>query len=97
MNENEPQGTSDWLKEYGLNIEDRVSCDTIDCKNAAIYYSRVRCCGGVMLSCGPCYDKAVQFVMWMIHNDKILSCKWCHEVCTPKGWLSPPHDLLLET
>lgn len=91
--ENKTQGNSEWLETYGLALEDRVSCDSADCNDSGVLFSKVSCCGAVLIACDECMHKAAQLVMWMMHNGKAIVCEGCGAKCSPKGWMSKPEKL----
>lgn len=94
-NENKPQGNIEWLKTYNLDLEDVVSCDTVDCKEPATHYAKVKCCGAVLIGCQPCMSNAYKVVLWMIKSNKSISCQGCGKSNPPQGWLTRPEKLSL--
>lgn len=93
QDDNKTQGNSDWLKAYGLALEDRVPCDSEDCDGNAGYYSQVSCCGAVLLACTACMKQAGKTVIWMLHHNKEIVCDACGKRNNPKGWMSAPEKL----
>ncbi len=93
--ENKMQGNIDWLETYGLDLEDRVSCDTINCERPAAHYTHVKCCNAVVIGCAECLKDSFKVVMWMISQHKMVVCKSCGKSNHPQGWLSRPQKLSL--
>jgi hypothetical protein len=93
--ENKIQGNIEWLKTYGLDLEDVVSCDTVGCVRPATHYARVGCCGAVIIGCEPCLHDAYRTVLYMIKEHKAITCQGCGKHNRPEGWLSKPEKLSL--
>ena len=93
--ENKMQGNIDWLKTYNLDLEDVVSCDTLDCKKPATHYAQVRCCNAVIIGCKDCLHDAYKVVLWMVKQSKPIVCQGCKKSNRPEGWLSRPQKLSL--
>ena len=95
--ENEPQGNTEWLQEFNLALEDRVPCDSEDCPNDAIYFTRVGCCNAVLLACRGCMINAGKVVQHMVMRRKAITCSGCGKQCNPMNWMSQPQKLALDT
>ncbi len=93
--ENKPQGNIDWLEKYDLALEDRVACDTVECRNDAEYFARVECCSAVLIQCKTCMHDSYKTIIKMIENGKNLMCKGCGKANRPQGWLKRPEKLSL--
>lgn len=93
--ENKMQGNIDWLKTYNLDLDDVVSCDTLDCKRPATHYAHVKCCNAVIIGCQPCLHESYKVVLWMVQHNKPIRCQGCHKTNKPQGWLSKPEKLSL--
>lgn len=93
--ENKPQGNSDWLQAYGLDLEDKVLCDSKGCEGEAVYYSQASCCSAIILACENCMHSAAKMLVWLHHNERSVTCDACNRETDPKGWLSKPQRLRL--
>lgn len=96
MNDETPIGNNDWLEEFGLKLEDRVSCDSDQCKNDAIFYSRTTCCKSVMLACTPCMVSAGKSLQVLIKKKTGVKCTNCNKIVPAIGWLSMPSRITLD-
>ena len=93
MDEGKIQGSSDWLAEEGLNLSDKVACDSNDCKRNAVYYFSVKCCGGVSFGCETCTADIFAWIFELISRRALCTCKFCEKRVLPQGWLSAPKKI----
>lgn len=89
-----PMGNNKWLQTYGIALEDRVSCDTPSCNNEAVMYTRVKCCGEVIINCRQCMMNAFRAVNLFIRVGEMAKCHFCDKVNNPRGWLAMPKKLV---
>ena len=95
--ENEPQGNIEWLETYGLLLEDKVSCDSDNCDNQALYWSKVSCCGAVFIACAPCMRQAGMVIKQQLMHNRMIECTGCGKKSSPVHWMSAPQRLALDT
>lgn len=96
MDEGKIQGNSDWLETYGLELEDRVPCDSTECPHAAEFYTEAKCCGAILLACAGCVEQARKIVVWMVHNKRMIVCDGCKAKNHPAQWLGEVKKLRLD-
>lgn len=94
--ENKPQGNTEWLKTYGLSLEDVVPCDTVECTRPATHFTKRKCCGSVVLVCEECLSTSLQLLMELIQSKTVVRCEFCRKHNNPYGWLSKPEVLQLD-
>lgn len=95
MDEGGPQGNSEWLKEYHLELRDFIACDSSDCTNEATMYTQVSCCGSVSFGCVPCMNKTIEMLNRLMITHHQILCDSCGARCAPGGWLTQPRNLSL--
>lgn len=91
--ENTPQGNSEWLKTFNLNLEDKVTCDTEGCDGVGGWWTKVSCCDKVFIFCNECVKKNHLFIAWLAASNKVVVCKHCHTERSPIGWQTRPEQL----
>jgi len=97
VSDEKPIGNSEWLGEFNLLLEDRVNCDSAQCLNEAVFFSKTNCCESVMLACTPCMIEAGKSLELMIKRQDGIKCSNCNKVVPARGWLSIPNRLALDT
>lgn len=92
-----PQGNSDWLETYNLNLKDVVLCDIEDCNLEAVAYFQMRCCNTVLIYCQGCLDSQLRFIIKMFKQKRRVSCSDCKQSMSAEGCITKPQPLKLQT
>ena len=95
-NEFKPQGDSEWLKEFGLALEDRVDCDRCH-ENPAMVWTVVKCCNSALLLCNDCKENIYHGLVQKVSDNETVECSWCHKQNNPRGWMKRFQPLALDT
>lgn len=95
--ENQPIGNSDWLKEFHLDLEDRVGCDSNNCDSDSTMFVRYMCCNSINLSCELHMSQFVQRLLGMNERGIFAKCPNCKRHVPPLRLIFKPESLALDT